>query len=64
MVSNRSQAEKFVQACKYPPEGYRSFGPTRGFMYGGSDYVDQANDEILTFKISITVLFDRFSKLS
>ena len=40
MVSNREQAEKFVQACLYPPKGYRSFGPTRGFMYGGSDYVD------------------------
>ena len=47
MVSNRSQAEKFVQACMYPPKGYRSFGPTRGFMYGGNDYVDHANDEIL-----------------
>ena len=47
MVSNRSQAEKFVQACMYPPKGFRSFGPTRGFMYGGSDYVDHANDEIL-----------------
>ena len=47
MISNRDQAEKFVQACKYPPEGYRSFGPTRGFMYGGDDYVDYANDEIL-----------------
>ena len=47
MVSNREQAEKFVQACLYPPKGYRSFGPTRGFMYGGSDYVDHANDEIL-----------------
>ena len=47
MVSNREQAEKFVQACLYPPKGYRSFGPTRGFMYGGSDYVDRANDEIL-----------------
>jgi len=47
MVSNRSQAEKFVQACMYPPKGYRSFGPTRGFMYGGIDYVDHANDEIL-----------------
>jgi len=47
MVSNRSQAEKFVQACMYPPKGYRSFGPTRGFMYGGSDYVDHANNEIL-----------------
>ena len=47
MVSNREQAEKFVQACMYPPKGYRSFGPTRGFMYGGNDYVDYANDEIL-----------------
>ena len=47
MVSNRNQAEKFVQACMYPPKGYRSFGPTRGFMYGGNDYVDHANDEIL-----------------
>ena len=47
MVSNRNQAEQFVQACMYPPKGQRSFGPTRGFMYGGSDYVDHANDEIL-----------------
>mgnify|MGYP003316444596 CR=1 FL=1 len=47
MVSNRKEAEKFVQACMYPPKGYRSFGPTRGFMYGGIDYVDHANDEIL-----------------
>ncbi len=47
MVSNGSQAQKFVQACMYPPKGYRSFGPTRGFMYAGSDYVDHANDEIL-----------------
>jgi 4-hydroxy-2-oxoheptanedioate aldolase len=47
MVSNRQQAEQFVQACIYPPKGYRSFAPTRAFMYGGSDYVDHANDEIL-----------------
>tara|TARA_B100001750_G_scaffold236302_1_gene239952 strand:+ start:665 stop:1429 length:765 start_codon:yes stop_codon:yes gene_type:complete len=47
MVSNRDQAEKFVQACMYPPKGYRSFGPTRGFMYGGKDYVDKSNYEIL-----------------
>ena len=47
MISNREQTEKFVQACSYPPKGYRSFGPTRGFMYGGKDYVDHANDEIL-----------------
>tara|TARA_Y100000768_G_scaffold333420_1_gene273452 strand:- start:1613 stop:2389 length:777 start_codon:yes stop_codon:yes gene_type:complete len=47
MVNSREQAEKFVQACLYPPMGYRSFGPTRGLMYGGEDYVDHANHEIL-----------------
>ena len=47
MVSNREQAEKFVQACQYPPRGYRSFGPIRGLIYGGSDYADHANNEIL-----------------
>ena len=47
MVSNREQAEKFVQACMYPPKGYRSFGPLRGLIYGGSDYGKHANNEIL-----------------
>tara|TARA_B100000579_G_scaffold215794_1_gene176461 strand:- start:3527 stop:4294 length:768 start_codon:yes stop_codon:yes gene_type:complete len=47
MISNRKEAEKFVQACLYPPKGYRSFGPFRGLMYGGIDYVEHANDEIL-----------------
>jgi 4-hydroxy-2-oxoheptanedioate aldolase len=47
MVSNKQEAENFVQACMYPPQGYRSFGPTRGLIYGGSDYPDHANDEIL-----------------
>ena len=49
MVSNREEAEKFVQACMYPPHGYRSFGPVRGLIYGGSDYADHANDELLKF---------------
>ena len=47
MVNNRTETEKFVKACMYPPKGYRSFGPLRGLIYGGSDYGDHANDEIL-----------------
>jgi 4-hydroxy-2-oxoheptanedioate aldolase len=47
MVSNRKEAENFVQACQYPPKGYRSFGPIRASIYGGSDYAKQANQEIL-----------------
>jgi 4-hydroxy-2-oxoheptanedioate aldolase len=49
MVSNRKEAENFVQACMYPPKGYRSYGPIRGLVYGGSDYADEANNEILKF---------------
>tara|TARA_B100001057_G_scaffold490057_1_gene577561 strand:+ start:1521 stop:2309 length:789 start_codon:yes stop_codon:yes gene_type:complete len=47
MVSNRKEAESFVQACLYPPKGYRSFGPVRASIYGGDDYAKQANTEIL-----------------
>ncbi len=47
MVSNRNEAEKFVQACQYPSKGYRSFGPIRASIYGGSDYAKNADEEIL-----------------
>ena len=49
MVSNKKEAESFVQACMYPPEGYRSYGPIRGLVYGGADYAEKANNEILKF---------------
>ncbi len=49
MVSNKKEAENFVKACMYPPKGYRSYGPIRGLVYGGPDYADEANNEILKF---------------
>ena len=49
MVSNRNEAENFVNACLYPPDGNRSYGPIRGLLYGGSDYGNHANNEILKF---------------
>ncbi len=55
MVSNKNETEKFVQACMYPPLGYRSFGPVRGLIYGGSDYAKYANDEMLKFAMIETV---------
>ena len=61
MVSNKEQAEKFVQACMYPPKGYRSYGPIRGLIYGGSDYGDHANDEIL--KIAMIETKEALEKL-
>ena len=61
MVSNRKEAERFVQACKYPPDGYRSFGPMRGLIYGGTDYGDHANEEIL--KIAMIETRESLEKL-
>ena len=45
MINTRAQAEALVAACKYPPRGYRSFGPVRASIYAGSDYVEHANDD-------------------
>jgi 4-hydroxy-2-oxoheptanedioate aldolase len=47
MISNRAQAEAMVQACKYPPRGFRSWGPVRASIYAGTDYGDHANDDVL-----------------
>lgn len=47
MISTRAQAEALVAACRYPPVGSRSHGPSRGLLYGGADYPAHANDEIL-----------------
>ena len=47
MISNVHDAEALVAACRYPPHGNRSYGPARGLLYGGADYLDGANAEIL-----------------
>lgn len=49
MVSTREGCEAFVGACRYPPAGTRSFGPTRVRLSAGESYAARANDEILTF---------------
>lgn len=47
MIDTPEDAARFVSACRYPPQGTRSYGPTRGFLYGGADYFAHANDTIL-----------------
>ena len=47
MISSAADAASLVSACRYPPAGRRSFGPSRGLLYGGADYFTHANDEIL-----------------
>ncbi len=48
MTNNREEVERFVGACRYPPSGYRSYGPFRASLYGGPDYPENADDEVVT----------------
>ena len=61
MVSNRDEAERFINACLYPPKGYRSYGPVRGLLYGGNDYAKEADKEIL--KLAMIETKEALSKL-
>jgi 4-hydroxy-2-oxoheptanedioate aldolase len=49
LVNTAAEAAAAVAACRYPPEGIRSFGPVRAGMYAGPGYVEAANDEIVVF---------------
>ncbi|MEN9316507.1 MAG: hypothetical protein RIS35_2900, partial [Pseudomonadota bacterium] len=49
MIDSADDARRFVDACRYPPMGRRSFGPTRGMLYGGPDYFEHANDTIVAY---------------
>lgn len=46
MVNSRADAEAAVAACRYPPQGIRSFGPVRAVYYAGLDYFAYANREV------------------
>ncbi len=46
MVNSRREAEAAVGACRYAPNGSRSYGPIRAAYYAGGDYARYANQEI------------------
>lgn len=48
MIESAADAKRFVDACLYPPEGGRSFGPVRARFAWGADYASRANREIVT----------------
>jgi 4-hydroxy-2-oxoheptanedioate aldolase len=47
MINSKADAEAFVAAARYAPRGFRSFGPNRALLYGGPDYAQHANAEIM-----------------
>ena len=55
MVNNREEAAQAVAACRYPPDGTRSFGPIRAALYAGNGYAQEANDQLACIAMIETV---------
>ena len=47
MIESPEDAARLVSACRYPPDGGRSFGPIRARFAWGNDYHTRANAEVL-----------------
>jgi 4-hydroxy-2-oxoheptanedioate aldolase len=47
MINTREEAERLVSYVRYPPEGVRSFGPTRANFSAGPDYGKHADQEVI-----------------
>ncbi len=47
MVNSGAEAEAAVAACRYAPDGVRSYGPARAVLYAGPDYFSRANETVL-----------------
>jgi 4-hydroxy-2-oxoheptanedioate aldolase len=46
MVNSVEEAKLAASACRYFPDGARSFGPIRAAYYAGADYFAHANTEV------------------
>jgi 4-hydroxy-2-oxoheptanedioate aldolase len=54
-IETVEDCRRFVDACRYAPRGRRSWGPTRGLMYGGADYFASYEREIIKVALIETV---------
>lgn len=55
MVNTVAEAEAAVRACRYAPQGARSFGPVRAGRSLGRDYASEANEKLLCIPMIETV---------
>jgi 4-hydroxy-2-oxoheptanedioate aldolase len=49
MVGTAEDAARLVSYMRYPPDGVRSFGPTRAVFAHGADYAAGANASVMAF---------------
>ena len=50
LINNKTDVEKFTDACFYPPKGNRSFGPTL-VSIDKDNYFDKGNKEVLSISM-------------
>jgi 4-hydroxy-2-oxoheptanedioate aldolase len=55
MVNSRADAERAAAACRYAPEGVRSFGPVRAGLYLNQASPAEVNREVMCFVMIETV---------
>jgi 4-hydroxy-2-oxoheptanedioate aldolase len=55
MTNSAADVKAAVAACRYAPEGIRSFGPTRADLRVGPKYFTQANNDIAVIPMIETV---------
>lgn len=56
MVNTAEDAALLVSYMRYPPDGVRSFGPTRAMFAHGADYPETANQRLLAFAMIETAV--------
>ena len=49
MINNRTQAAELASYVRYPPDGTRSFGPTRVAFSAGPTYAGEADRNVMCF---------------
>jgi len=49
MIETAEDTAAFVRACRYPPDGIRSYGPLRAGRLADGDYFQTANRHVLAF---------------
>ena len=47
LIESVDDVRAAVRACRYPPDGSRSFGPNRAALSAGPDYFETANENVL-----------------
>ena len=63
MVNSAAEAALAVDACRYPPEGHRSWGPTRNALYSSSGPVDINQSVVCTIMVENRPAIEALDKI-